>query len=154
MIVFNNKAHGFALGKCAGFMYNPYGDAVISRTNNDGYLMGGVVYKDFNGRSVSLHVASLLPNWVNHDLLWVAFDYPFNHMKVDMLFGLVPSNNTKALEFDLRLGFKEIFRVPDAAPDADLILLQMLREDCRWLKLKPRYLRSNQVGQERSATAS
>lgn len=154
MICFGNHEHGQEIAAAAGGVYNPYGDIVISRTGANGRLLGGVLFSDYNKKSISIHIAGLAPNWINTDLIWVTFDYPFNQLGVDTIFGPVPSSNIKALEFDLRMGFKEIARIPEVFPDGDLIVLRMRREECKWLNLKPRYLRSNCVGQVQSTPAS
>jgi RimJ/RimL family protein N-acetyltransferase len=76
-------------------------------------------------------------------MIWVCFNYPFVQLGCSKLFGQVPASNRKALEFDLKLGFIEEARVKDVFPDGDLIVIAMKREDCRWLKLKPRSLKEH-----------
>jgi len=50
------------------------------------------------------------------------------------IFGLVPANNKKAYKFDLKMGFKEVARVPDGfAEGVDYIVIRMSREENRWL---------------------
>lgn len=142
MIVMNNFEHGFAIAKSAGVSLNPAVDQVISRVADDGRLLGGVIYQNYTGASVGAHVASFDPHWLNQDMLWVIFDYPFNQLKVTKLLGQVMSNKEKVLDFDKRLGFKEEVRIPEVFPDADLVVLSMRREDCRWLSLKPRSIAS------------
>jgi RimJ/RimL family protein N-acetyltransferase len=72
-------------------------------------------------------------------MLWISFSYPFEQLRVSKLIAQVPSRNRKALDFDLKLGFKQEAIVADIYPDGeDLLILSMRREDCRWLKLKPR----------------
>lgn len=138
MIHFNNHQHGEEICEAAGTLFHPQ-NAVISRTI-DGELAGGVVYQEYTGSAVSMHVAGFMPFWMNKTLLWIFFDYPFNQLGCKKVFGLVPSTNHKALEFDRKIGFKEETRLSDAIPDGDMIVLSMYREDCRWLKIKPELL--------------
>jgi hypothetical protein len=50
------------------------------------------------------------------------------------IFGLIPANNEKAHKFDLKMGFKEVARVPDGfAEGVDYIVVRMSREENRWL---------------------
>jgi RimJ/RimL family protein N-acetyltransferase len=142
MIVFNNADHGHKIAMAAGTSFNAYSDVCISRVE-DGELCGGVTYTAYTGASIGLHVAGFRHDWVNKDMLWVCFDYPFIQLGCSKLFGQVPASNRKALEFDLKLGFIEEARVKDVFPDGDLIVLAMKREDCRWLKLKPRSLKEH-----------
>lgn len=139
MILFGNVEHGHTIAKEAGTHFNPACDVVISRVEDD-QLYGGVIFTAFTGASIGIHMAGFTKHWVNLDMLWVAFDYPFNQLKVKTIFGQLPSCNLKALEVDLRLGFKEVTRIPDVFPDGDLVVVAMRKEDCRWLKLRPRGL--------------
>lgn len=116
-------------------------DRCISVTR-EGKLAAGVLYDNFRQRSVQMHIVSFMKNWMTRDALWVAFDYPFNQMGVEVIFGPVPSTDTKTLDFDRHIGFKDRGAVlKDAVPGGDLIFLSMYREDCRWLTIKPRTIR-------------
>ena len=117
-------------------------DASFSRWK-DGELMGGVVYQRYTHSSVLMHVASFMPNWLCRDLLWLVFHYPFVQLGVGRVFGLVHEKNDEALTFDRKLGFEIETRIRKVYPDGDQIVLVMERDTCRWLKLEPRYMRSN-----------
>ncbi len=99
----------------------------------DGGLIAGVLYDQFNGRAVQMHVAAVGRHWLNRSYLRICFDYPFNQMKVQKVVGLVDSTNADALRFDQHLGFVEEARLIDAGSKADLIILTMTRQQCRWL---------------------
>ena len=136
-IEFGNVEHGYRIAAAAGCHFNPAVDQVISVTSK-GILLGGNIYTGYTGASIQLHMAGFAPSWANRDFLWVAFDYPFNQLKCKKVFGQVPESNTKALEIDLKLGFKIEARVEDVFPDGACLVLALAREDCRWLNLKPR----------------
>jgi RimJ/RimL family protein N-acetyltransferase len=142
MIVFNNANHGHDIAAAAGTAFNAHTDVCIARVEN-GELWGGVTYTAYTGASIGLHIAGFRPDWVSRDMIWVCFNYPFVQLGCSKLFGQVPASNRKALEFDLKLGFIEEARVKDVFPDGDLIVIAMKREDCRWLKLKPRSLKEH-----------
>ncbi|MGE0677754.1 hypothetical protein [Pseudolabrys sp.] len=138
MIVFGVENHGHEIAKASGCSFNKNVDQVISRFDPaTGQLLGGVIYQNFTGRSIGMHVAGFTPNWINKDLLWVCFDYPFTQLGCELVLGTVPAANTKALDFDLKLGFKEVTRVPDVFPNGDLVIVAMRREECRWLDITP-----------------
>lgn len=109
----------------------------IARYGGDDQLMGGVLFTDYNVVSMQIHVASFKPNWINKQLLWLTFDYPFNVCRVEKLLGLVPSANKPALDFDLHLGFVEETRVKDVFPDGDMVVLGMYRNQCKFLRMRP-----------------
>lgn len=144
MIEFNNPTAALIIAKSAGCIYNPVVDQCIARLEslpNGVRLMGGVLYQNFLGASIGAHVAGYAPNWLNKDLLWVIFDYPFMQLSVRKIFLTIRENNGQAIVFASKLGFNEEARLKDVFPE-DMLIFSMYREDCRWLKMKPR-MRSN-----------
>lgn len=96
-------------------------------------LLGVVAYNGFCGNICSMHMAGD-GNWVSRDFIKMAFDYPFNQLGLKAILAPVAATNTKALKFDKHIGFHEIHRLPDGWDDGvDLVLLEMRREDCRYL---------------------
>jgi ribosomal protein S18 acetylase RimI-like enzyme len=144
MIHFNNREHGKLIAETANSLFSVVTHKVISRSE-DGVLYGGTLYENWTGfgGSIAIHAAGFRPMWVNRDLLWATFDYPFNQLQVTRVFGQVPANNDEAIHFNHSLGFKDLVRIEGVFPDGDMILMQMLREDCRALKVKPKDLVSN-----------
>lgn len=140
IIVSGNRDYGFRIAGAAGTSFNPIIDQCLAR-EQDGVLLGGVVYQGYTGASIQMHMAGFARNWANRDMLWVAFDYPFNQLGCGKVFGQVPESNVKALEIDLKLGFKIVAKVEDVFPDGACLVLALAREDCRWLKLRPRGMR-------------
>jgi RimJ/RimL family protein N-acetyltransferase len=119
-------------------------DQCIARIRDD-KLMGGILYTGYTGRSVEMHVAGFDPRWINKDILWMAFDYPFNQLEVLKVLGRVSSGNSRALDFDYKLGFVLEAVIKDVYPDGDLLVLSMYSDQCRWLKLKPRTVISSKM---------
>jgi|SRR5215471_10361034 len=141
MIVLDNPAHGFMIAHRAGVGYDPNVNRVLAHCSEDG-LLGGVVYTNYTGRSVQMHMAGN-PGWVTTKVIWIAFDYPFNQLCVEKVIGLVAAADELILDYDKRLGFREIARVPDVVPTGDLVVLSMMREECKWLSLRSRFLKTN-----------
>lgn len=139
-IKFNDMEHGYRIAHAAGCIFNPAADRVISVTS-EGKLLGGNIYTGYTGASIQLHMAGFTPGWANRDFLWVAFDYPFNQLGCGKIFGQVPESNQRALEIDLKLGFKIVAKIEDVFPDGACYVVALAREDCRWLKLTPRGLK-------------
>lgn len=100
----------------------------------DGEIIGCVGYEGFTGTACMMHMAGVKPGWFNRTFMRLAFNYPFEILGLKMVFGHVPSGNTKALEIDLRLGFKELIYIEGAHPDGGIHLLQLKRED--WMRTK------------------
>lgn len=144
MIVFNNVGDGFEIAKAIPRCYNPAVDVVISRHDDEsGKLLGGVIYDGYTRNCIFIHQAGFSKRWLTGDMLWIAFDYPFNSLKVGKLAGTIPSSKPELLAFNLKLGFKEECRIKDAYPNGDMIVLTMTRDECRWLRLKPKTLVRN-----------
>lgn len=137
MIIFDNVSAGLMICEAAGSAFNPAVDRVIARTDN-GVLVGGVVYQGYTGASIHGHFAGFSKGWINRDLLWVAFDYPFRQLGCGTMFAQVPETNTKSLELCAHLGFKEAAKIEGVFTDGACFVLAMEAKDCRWLNLKPR----------------
>ena len=97
-------------------------------------ILGAVGYNGFTKTSCWMHMAGDHPRWVTREFLMEAFRYPFEQLGLTMVLGTVSSGNIRALNMDFKLGFKELIYIPGAHEDGGLHILQMLREDCRWLR--------------------
>jgi len=142
MIVFDNKEHGRRIAEAIPRQFNEVSDPVISVVSSSGKLLGGVIFDGFTGPCIFIHQAGFDRHWMTRDLLWAAFDYPFNQLGCTKVAGTIPSTNLSLLDINLRLGFQIETRIKDAYPGGDMLILSMLRDECRWLKLKPRGVRS------------
>jgi len=107
----------------------------IANVTPAGRILGVVGFDGWNDASCQMHVAGV-GNWVTRELLHAVFDYPFNKAGLKVVLGLVPSGNDRALKFNRHLGFTEVARIPDAHPDGALVLLQMRRENCKFLRTR------------------
>lgn len=142
-IVFNERADGNAIAALAGTAFNPGRDVSICRVRN-GYRLGGVIFSHFTGESISMHSASWDQHWINRDMLYVTFDYPFNQLGVKRIFGQVPEDNLHAQQFNTKVGFKEVARIEGVFPGPLACVVMCLeRKDCRFLRVKPRNIGRN-----------
>lgn len=100
-----------------------------------GNLVAGVLYDNWTGRAIQMHVASDgSRKWLNREFLRVAFEYPFEQLKLNKVIGIVDSTNTDALRFDHHLGFVTEAIIKDAGRHGDLHILSMTRQQCRFLR--------------------
>jgi RimJ/RimL family protein N-acetyltransferase len=137
-VIFNKPEFTRAVCDRAHAIVNIEFDISICSVAN-GKLLGGVVYSNYTGHggSVLCHMAGWSPRWMTRDLLWVGFDYPFNALQVRKIFACIPSDNRDAIAINKRWGFRDECILRDVYPGADMIVLSMQREDCRFLGLKP-----------------
>jgi len=94
-------------------------------------LVCGVVYENWNGRSIVCHIAFL--DRLTPTYLAAVFDYPFNVCGVDKIIAPVSSGNVKALKLVSNMGFTEEARLKDADTNGDIVFLTMTRDACRFL---------------------
>lgn len=96
----------------------------------------GVAYAwdNFVGRTCAISIVVQKPECLTRPVIREAFRFPFEVCGLNALFALVDSTNHKSLSLCDRVGFEFIHRVPYGGREGDLIVYQMLREKCRWLK--------------------
>lgn len=136
-IVINETRFGEAVAQLAGTTYNPKYDRNIVRTR-DWELMGGVIFTNYTGESVVIHQASVNRHWINRDMIFCTFDYPFNQLGVKRMFGQVPENKPHVVEMNRRMGFKPVARIEGVfRHNIACIVMCMEKEDCRLLDIKP-----------------
>jgi len=102
-------------------------------------LLAVVVFHDFiPGHRMELSIAAKSPKWGTKKVLFNCFDYCFNICEVNRIYTQVLGNNTKALEFNKRLGFEEIAILPEFTQDIygkaqDNHVFTMTKKECRWI---------------------
>jgi RimJ/RimL family protein N-acetyltransferase len=142
MIRFNEYADAY---QAVGDRYNALQDTCISNVSHTGKLLAVVRYTDYQPDwSISMHINTFGPNWATRDYFWAMFDYPFNQLHCQKVFGFTPESNQDALKLAIRLGFNLIARIPGVYPNDDALIISRLeKQRCKWLDWKPRSIRSN-----------
>lgn len=155
MIFINERRHGSVIAAAMGSVFTPQSEVVISRAdlkNLNGHqrpeevLYGGCIYEKFTGTSVMIHAAGLRPNWLNRELLWITFHYPFVKLNCIKLIAISGTTNPSAIAFLKHLGFTLEATIADGVPGGDTIIFSMERKDCRWLLMQPRNMRRPVLG--------
>jgi hypothetical protein len=92
-------------------------------------------YNSFAGRTCHVHIAILPGTVVSKEFLRAGFEYPFNQCNLLRLYAWMDESITTPLSIDLKIGFQVVHRVPKGAiSGADLLLIELKRENCRFLK--------------------
>jgi len=101
----------------------------------DGALCGVVVFDNFSVGQCCLSVASDgSRRWITREFLIRVFAYPFLQLKHWRLTCLVSASNEPSLRLCEHFGWKREGLIRRGAPDgSDMILLGLLREECRFL---------------------
>jgi len=74
------------------------------------------------------------PSAVTRGIVRETFEFPFLVCGVGSILALVESTNKAALRFDEKLGFVRKLTIPGGGVEADLVILEMTRHDCRWIR--------------------
>ena len=115
----------------------PFSDVHAIGWERDGELRAVAMWDRFAECDCQMHIASdLSRTWLSRAFLKACFMHPFVQWRLQRVTGLVASRNADALRFDEHLGFKREGLIKHGLPDDDLVLLGMLREDCRWIPQK------------------
>lgn len=101
----------------------------------NGELVAGVLYENWNGVNVFMHVAIPPGARLTRRFVRYCFQYPFLELKCHRVSGWVEASNYAARRFDEHLGFRQEAVLTGAASDGgDVILYVMRRDECRYLE--------------------
>ena len=140
MLVMNHPAAIAKVSLAAKVAFIPRWHQCLARMSGDDVL-GGIIYTSYHYASMEMHVAGFVPQWLNRELLWAAFDYPFRSLNLLKVISPIPETNKKSLAFCLNLGFKVEATIADVFPDGGMNILSLYKDDCRFLKMpKPKSL--------------
>lgn len=116
--------------------FNPARDHVIS-VHYGSEILGGFVLNNYLGRTAEIHMESVDPSAASRELLWMVFHYAFEQLGCRKLLALVPSNNYKAMELNLRAGWMIEAILRDVFDDKHMVILSMTKDQCPWLDYTP-----------------
>ncbi len=109
----------------------------IVATHESGRILAVCVADSFGPDNCNVHMCIDSPLVIKHGFLNEIGRHLFEVCGRKRIFGLVPSNNDKALKFDKHIGFTEVCRIPDGvAEGVDYIILRMDKADCPWIEHK------------------
>lgn len=121
-----------------GKIWSPAGREAVGLIRDDGTIIAGVVFEDRTPVCMSCHIALDHTGVPVRRLLSAAAHYAYNQCGVEKLLGMVPSDNLAALAFDMRIGFKPEAVIKNVYPHADLVVLSMTRDDCKFIPRMPK----------------
>lgn len=109
-------------------------DAYTIGLERDDNLVAVVVFDGFSTCDCNMHLASDgTGKWMNRAILAASFAYPFIQLRLNRVTGLVPATNEYALKLNEHLGFEREGLCRKALPDDDMVVMGLLRENCRWV---------------------
>lgn len=118
-----------------GFRHDPE-DKALGIVDDGGNLICGAVYTGFNGVHCSASIAAE-PGapWATKASMFKLFYYPFVTLGCVAMSVQVASSNVASLNLVTKMGFEGEAMIRYAAHDGStLVVLKMLRENCKWIR--------------------
>lgn len=110
-------------------------DAFSIGVERDGELVAVVVYDTFSDCECYMHVASDgKSNWLSRGTLAALFAYPLIQLGYRRVTSLIASKNAASQRFCEHLGFEHEGYCRHAMKDDDVVIMGMLKENCRFIK--------------------
>lgn len=106
----------------------------VMQLDETGNIIAATGYDHWTPNSVSMHVWIPDPKRMVPKFVKESFRYPFEIGNRGLVIGVTPGDNTRALEFNKKIGFRETHRVKDGwALGTDMVIQEMRRDECRWI---------------------
>ena len=100
-------------------------------------LIGGVIYQNYTGSSIEMHVAVFKHIMGLKDMFWCSFHMPFNKIGVNKIFAPVRQSNRKGIAFVTGMGFTPEAVLTDRFPNGEsLIYYSMTKNKCKYLNIR------------------
>lgn len=112
------------------FIPDQYADSQASKDHV------GVAYAwhGFMGRTCNISIVVQKKECLTLAVVKKAFEYPFEVCGLEAVYAMVDSTNHNSMSMCNRVGFRAVHRTPHGGIHGDLIIFEMLRANCRWLK--------------------
>lgn len=112
-----------------------FSDARAIGWGDDETIRAAAIYDRWSDIDCSVHLASdRTGRWMTRQFLAAGFHYPFITNGLRRITGLVQADNPEALRLDLHMGWKREGILREAGENGcDIILLGMLRSECRFI---------------------
>jgi RimJ/RimL family protein N-acetyltransferase len=117
-----------------------FGQCTAIGVELDGGIIAGVVYSNYvehkgNPISVEISCASVDKKWCTRYNLRALYTYPFRQLRVPRAQVSIPVESKGVVKFNEKLGFKYEGTGRKAHfLGGDMVVLSMLRDECRWIK--------------------
>lgn len=109
-------------------------DAQAIGLETGGVLRAVCVYDGFSSRDCFMHVASDgSRHWLTRRFLIHAFSYPFITCDLPRVSSPIAEANTRALAFNLKLGFQREGYHPEACETGAVVTTGLLRRNCMFI---------------------
>ena len=95
----------------------------------DNSILACVIFDNFTHKTVQAHQIVVRPIALRHGFFDMCMEFAFLRMNKDRIYGVVAENNHKALRLNRRMGFEEVYRIPEGFLDGvDYIVMELTKE--------------------------
>lgn len=91
-------------------------------------------WHSFIGRTCVINIVVQDKECLTKAVIREAFRYPFNTAGCNAVLALVDSVNVESMSLCERTGFKLKTTIKDGGLEGDLLVYEMCKDDCRWLR--------------------
>jgi hypothetical protein len=96
--------------------------------------LAACVMDNWTDNSVQCHLLVADKRALRHRFLDLCFEFIFVEMGRNIIYGLVPGDNDKALRLNAHMGFTEKCRFENAFKDGvDYVIMELKKEHCKYL---------------------
>jgi RimJ/RimL family protein N-acetyltransferase len=105
-----------------------------------GEYAAAMIADSFTDTACATHITVVNPFVLRHRFLQAAAHMLFLNAKRHVIVCMTAANNEKAMRFNRRIGWQEIYRVRDGFQfGVDMVMFEMRREQCPWLSADKRF---------------
>lgn len=134
-IVTQDEAVGQWVHERTGGCWIPDSGAIIGVYRDDA-IVAGLTFTQWTGANIFLAVAVEDKRAVTREFVFFGFWYAFEQLQCRRITALVDESNSASVSAIEHLGFTREATLSDAAPDGDVIVYRMMREEGRkWLSM-------------------
>lgn len=106
----------------------------IIALDDKGDMLAACLFDTWTYNSCQIHIYIKDPNVLRHGFQQEVFNYAFNTGRRNVIIGVTPANNAKALKFIQHMGFVKQGIIPDGYKHGvDFVITTLRVEDCKWL---------------------
>lgn len=111
-------------------------NGIVAYCPDTNEILACAVMDNWTKRSCQIHVWIGNPIAIRHGFINETLEYIFLTCDRKTIFGLTPGDNKKAIKFNKHVGFREVFRLPEAYDEGvDYILFQLNKDEAsRWFR--------------------
>ena len=114
--------------------------SIIGLWDDAGGPLSACLFENYNKASIMLHIATDgTKRWMNREYLWFVHHFPFIQLRVKKIVCPIESTNLVCIKFVEHLGYTREATLSDAAPNGDMLIYTMTKDQCKWLSLGSRY---------------